>query len=335
MLEVGELFIDVTIKQVIDDLMAELRSRGINYIKTYKEVGNSLMIPCVFHKDGQEKKPSCGIKLETDLKAKAGTVHCFTCGITTSIEKLISYVFGFKNDNGEYGKEWLFEHYTHCQSVSRKDELTNMLQNLFHTRTEGQYNIVSEEELAKYRYYHPYMYHRKLTNEIINKFDVGYDQERNALTFPVYNLKNECVFVAKRNVASKFFYLPYGIEKPIYALNSITQNKEIYVCESIINCLTLWTWGYQAVALLGTGSKEQYEILKKYPCKRYILCLDGDEAGRKGVKRFKENVQNKLVNVIVMPEGKDVNDLTKEEFERLKYKYIGGTNGNINKGELL
>ena len=36
---------------------------------------------------------------------------------------------------------------------------------------------VSEEELESYRFYHPYMWERKLTPEVVDKFDIGYDKE--------------------------------------------------------------------------------------------------------------------------------------------------------------
>lgn len=76
---------------------------------------------------------------------------------------------------------------------------------------------------------------------------------------------------------------------------------------------------YPAVALLGTGSKYQYEILRKTSIHNYILCLDGDDAGRKGTSRFIKSMNSDVfVAVKQIPEGKDVNDLTKEEFEQLE-----------------
>ena len=49
--------------------------------------------------------------------------------------------------------------------------------------------------------------------------------------------------------------------------------------------------------------------------------FDGDSAGRKGADRFKKNVKGKLLTDIHLPEGKDVNDLSKEEFLDLLKKY--------------
>ena len=83
--------------------------------------------------------------------------------------------------------------------------------------------------------------------------------------------------------------------------------------------MTLWSWGYPAIALIGTGSEHQMKILNKCPIRNYILCFDGDEAGDKGIKRFQTNIRKDvMISQKVIPRGKDVNDLSKEEFDNLK-----------------
>ena len=97
----------------------------------------------------------------------------------------------------------------------------------------------------------------------------------------------------------------------------------MYVCESQINALTLWSWGYPAIALFGTGSSHQYDILNKSGIRNYILCFDGDAAGLKGKDRFLQNIRKDvLVSYVPIPMGKDVNDLTKEQFESLEKIFL-------------
>ena len=109
--------------------------------------------------------------------------------------------------------------------------------------------------------------------------------------------------------------------KPIYGLDYLTGDEAI-VCESIINALTCWSYGYQAVALLGTGSEYQIEKLKSLPQRKIILALDGDSAGYKGTKKIYKALKDfKIVSILKVPEGKDINDLSKEEFEAL-YKEL-------------
>ena len=49
----------------------------------------------------------------------------------------------------------------------------------------------------------------------------------------------------------------------------------------------------------------------------YKLCFDGDAAGNKGTNNFIKNVKNSFISVVKIPLGKDVNDLTKDEFDKL------------------
>jgi DNA primase len=131
--------------------------------------------------------------------------------------------------------------------------------------------------------------------------------------------------ITSRNVSNKYFHIEKNKDKPVYLLNFINRENidKVYVCESQINALTLWTWGYPAIALFGTGSSHQYEILNKCGIRNYVLCFDGDIAGNKGRNRFIEKIRNDvLISYKSIPDGKDVNDLTKEQFEKLEEIFV-------------
>ena len=86
----------------------------------------------------------------------------------------------------------------------------------------------------------------------------------------------------------------------------------------MINCLTCESWGYHAVALLGTGNSYQINQLKRLGCHEFVLCFDGDEAGRKATERLKNQLKSiAIVWSIKMLDGKDVNDLDKRTFDQL------------------
>ena len=128
--------------------------------------------------------------------------------------------------------------------------------------------------------------------------------------------------ITERSVNTKNFYIPEGLDLPIYLLNYIIRENinEVYVVESQIDALTLWTFGYPAIALFGTGGRKSYDILKRSGIRIYHLCFDGDLAGRHGALRFIRNMsENVMIDVIYLPDGKDVNDLSKEEFDHLQH----------------
>ncbi len=185
----------------------------------------------------------------------------------------------------------------------------------------NQDTFIDDEELDNYRYIHPYMYERGLTDEIIERFDIGYDDEKDEITFPVRDIEGRCVFIAGRSVERKFFRLPKGKDKPIYQGYKFVSGdyKKAYIVESFLNCLTCWKYDKPAMAMIGTGNQKQYEILNKLPVREYILAFDPDEAGRKATERFRKNVKGKIIKELVYTDDRDINDL---QAEFLKCKII-------------
>ena len=57
----------------VNELKHQLELNGIHRFAKVIKTTNNLQTNCPFHKEGQEKKPSCGIRKED------GWVHCFTC----------------------------------------------------------------------------------------------------------------------------------------------------------------------------------------------------------------------------------------------------------------
>ena len=270
------------------------------------------------------------------------TGNCFSCGWAGTIEEMISELYGYQ-DEGKFGKRWLIKRFNTVEIETRPNimEGFNGRNNLNHRNsniirntcdnisvwkyykgvgnTERYFVEVSEEELDKYRYIHPYMYSRGLTDEIIERFDIGYDRERKEITFPVRDIEGRCVFVAGRSTERKFFRLPQGLNKPLYQGYRFVDGsyKICYVTESFLNCLTCWKYDKPAIAMLGTGNKKQYEILNKLPVREYILAFDPDEAGRKATERFRKNVHGKIIKELVYTDNRDINDL-QEEFLNCK-----------------
>ena len=56
----------------------------LGYVRLSRVTGDYYTVYCPFHKDGQERKPSCGVLLHDVYKNRqrypAGMWHCFTCG---------------------------------------------------------------------------------------------------------------------------------------------------------------------------------------------------------------------------------------------------------------
>ena len=264
---------------------------------------------------------------------------------------MISELYGYQ-DEGKFGKRWLIKRFNTIEIESRpnimegfNERKINLSRGLYRSietapkgksgemgktgqgneyeknrdLEEGDKTVITEEELDKYRYIHPYLYERGLTDEIIERFDIGYDRERDCITFPISDLQGRVVFVATRSVKTKFFGLPKGLDKPVYQADKFIcgKYKNAYITESFLNCLTCWKYNKPAMAMIGTGNQKQYEILNKLPVREYILAFDPDDAGRKATERFRKNVHGKIIKELVYSDNRDINDL-QEEFLNCK-----------------
>lgn len=321
--------------QVVDKL-AEYK-----LVRPNKIINNYYSVYCPFHSNGQERKPSCGVVIRDEYrngqKYKAGSWHCFACGIYKDMQTAVTEILKSRSINIS-GIEWLkqnvpgFEDEYVFESLI-PDALLEDVNNKFaldyiKDKTEDSVTYVSESELASYRFTVPYMYERKLTDEIIAKYDVGVDmhwippgrkKEVPCITFPVRDEYGRTLFFCRRSISGKLFSLPSGVTKPVYGLDMIPKGtSSIIICESIFNALTAEVYGFHAVALMGTGNSYQLNQLKRLGCREFVICMDGDEAGRKATEKLKRQLSNiAIVWSIKMPDGKDLNDCTKEEFLQL------------------
>ena len=324
MIKLEDTIIQASTEDVINTLRFDLAQKGLNRFAVVRLNGENLQSNCPFHKNGQERKPSFGVNGDIDK------CHCFSCGWAGTIEEMISELYGYQ-DEGKFGKRWLIKRFNTVEIETRSNimEGFNVRNNNSNTNRilrRGIDNIddskqifITEEELDKYRYIHPYMYTRKLTDEIIERFDIGYDKTRDEITFPVADLYGTIRFIASRSVKNKFFRLPKGEDKPIYqGYRFVTgRYRTAYITESFLNCLTCWKYNKPAMAMIGTGNQKQYEILNKLPVREYILAFDPDEAGRKATERFRKNVHGKIIKELVYPDNRDINEL-QEEFLNCK-----------------
>lgn len=326
-MQINNVIFNCNLSDILQELQAQLAINNIPLLQKTKDGPDNIQVQCPYHKNGQERRPSAGIR-KSD-----GLFHCMACGETHTLQEMISYCFGKYDDVvGAWGWSWLLKNFATTKAEERKDVNLDFNRDL---RSVEQVDYVSEEELASYRYYHPYMYKRGLTDDIIELFDIGYDSNTDCITFPVRDIKGNILFVARRSVKTKFFNYPQGVEKPLYGIYELFHGvktvhsigdgyykfnfpDEVIVTESMLDALSFWTVGKYAVALNGTGNELQFKQLRDLPCRKLILATDNDSAGMQARKRIRQNIKNKLITEYIFPAGrKDANECTKEELMNL------------------
>lgn len=329
---------------VLTELKNQLALNGVFRFKEFKKLSNHIQCCCPMHKNGQESKPSCGITISTIKETGGrtippGTVHCFTCGYVDSLDGMISKLFGH-DDNGQFGREWLAKNFVTMEVDKRTPLELNFTRKVNITTASTDIPYISEEELDSYRYIHPYMYTRKLTDEIIDLFDIGYDdkfsltndrgytQHYRCITFPNRDVNGNTWFIARRSVDVKFFHYPKDVKKPVYGLYELYKYynnnipSKLYICESMLDALTLWTHHKPAVALNGLGTPFQFKQLTELPVRNFVLATDSDNAGMKARSAIANALKSKfLTQVIFPPNRKDINECTYDEVEHLQEEF--------------
>ena len=353
---INDIQFSVELIDILQELISQLRANNIPLLQKYKDGPTHIQICCPYHANGLERRPSAGIRKED------GVFHCFACGEVHTLQEVISYCFGHTDDIvGSFGWQWLLKNFATVQVEERKDVVLDYYRNDVdipsdfisnsirdksgHRQTDKKVRqdrsvgkeYVTEEELDKYRYTHPYMYKRGLTDDVIELFDIGFDSDTQCITFPIRDINGNCLFVARRSVNTKFFNYPEGVEKPLYGLYELYtyafsgikkqpfwhiegSPQEVIVCESMLDALSFWTVGKYAVALNGLGNELQFKQLRELPCRKIILATDMDERGLAARKRIRQNIQGrKIITEYFFPKGrKDANECTKEELMSLE-----------------
>lgn len=317
MFKVDNVEYNAEIEDVLDRLKKDLAKKGLFFFARIKTTNGSVMTNCPYHNGGQEKKPSFGIR-KSD-----GMGHCFSCNAVHSLPYMIGYCFG---ENEAYGKKWLQDNFSNTEyEETRKTKLT------FGKKEQPKPTVsyIDPEELKKYRFIHPYMYERKLNKDVIRKFDIGYDRDRDCITFPNRDLNGNILFIARRHTKRKYFNYPEKVDKPVYGLYEISRERNhgkkinrIIITESMLDALYLWTLDMPAIALNGLGSSKQMKILNDYDCRSYVLATDNDKAGHEAREKIRKALKHKIVREFdygSYPEGcKDINDMTPEQIRALK-----------------
>lgn len=316
--------------QIDEKLIQDLRQyisvkTGKSYFGRIKSTPKDLMVSCPYHKGGQERKPSMGIKLYTDEYQTAGTCNCFTCKITTNISRMVKDLLGDKyNEDEVEGRFGLKEGIINAAVVK---EQHNTVKFVVPNNT-----VIPEAQLREYRYYNDYLKYRGITERTANVYDIGYDSINDHITFPIKDVYNRCIGVGRRAIQEKKYYYPSGMKKPLYGIYELPQIvRHLYCVEGPFNLWSLYQYRKTGVALLGTGSSSQYHDLLKIECKDYVLALDGDDAGRDGTYKLGTflKANNKIVYVADVLDGKDINDMTEQQFRDMavltfdewRYKY--------------
>lgn len=319
MIEVMGVRIQATVEGIIEDIRDEALKQGL--MKDMRDVGTDIMLTCIYHGEGRERKPSLGVIKESiqrgDIKYPSGTFYCFTCKERGDILKLIGDVMGIGRMDAF---KWLLNNYLYStdsrvinidvrRSVLRKDILSTDIAEAFHRSYMGE---VEAREYLEGK--------RKIDEEIVRKFKIGYSPEYNTLVFPIFDREGDLRAFKDRSLVGKMYKNEKGTDKGLFGIHLVTPSNRIWLVEGEIDCMTLWGWGIEAISIMGSDISEEQARLLAIVSNEFVIALDNDEAGRKGAKKVVEKLRRygiKTFNLVYKTNKKDFNEMTKDEFDRL------------------
>ena len=187
--------------------------------------------------------------------------------------------------------------------------------------------VFATGDLQPFAFRHPYLSTRGISEEVQREFRVGYCNDSKAIVMPWTSADGSVINMKFRSVETKrFWYHKEGqrVNSYLYGLEQFNKTglPTVWLVESEIDCLRLWTLGIPAIAF-GTAniSKSQESLIRNSPAEHLVIAVDNDAVG----KQFKSKLTEMLSGYFILSEVaypsakyKDISDLTDQQILQIK-----------------
>lgn len=272
-----------------------------------------------------ERRPSFSINLSTGLWIDRGGEGINSRG---NIVSLLAYL---RQETYEETADYLLDIYGHKLDNADRLELNIQLE-----LEPAEVTLLAQEKYEK-KINKPseYLKSRKIDIETQKLFNTGISEKGDAICLPWHDWQGRIINMKYRSIKNKDFWYSSGgqpVKKHLYGLFLVLdlhrkQRKykkklsPVYLVESEIDALYLWSIGKPAIAFGGSSISEQQQglIVGKLSDCELILATDNDKVGQK----FRRVLAKELggyftIKELEIPEGfKDVNELEPEVIYKL------------------
>lgn len=284
---------------------------------------NTLQCACPLakwtHENGADVKPSFGIKYGADKSV----FSCFACGKSGTLETLVNLYLGYSgNDLSDMVREGLtvfdslvIMEYSDLPVQYAAKPLDRDLLKPFVPVAE------SPESLA-------YLAGRGVSPELAERFNLKYDSIRSRVVFPVEDAGNLYGAVGRYIGESDHAmrYHNYWNAELSHTLGGLSdfdfQKPNLHICEGFFDMMAAADYVPDANSVCTFKAKLSPTQLRLLPPVRgmFVCLYDSDKAGVTGYRAMRADLKNAgYVNLLRpnMPLGKDVSDMTRDEFVAL------------------
>ncbi len=274
------------------------------------ETESNFMVFCPFHNNS--RTPAGTISKEK------GLFFCFGCQTS---KNLVEFVMAVSNRS-------YFESIRYIKQKNTETDITQLVNKKLYVAPEfTQFDEVLIKRLNNQAVESPrainYFYSRRITQESINKFSLGYSDKQDYVTIPVQSPEGMTIGFVARSIEGKDFKNTPGLPKSkvLFNLHRVRSSKFVYVVESSFDAIRLDQVGFPAVATLGANvSSVQMKLLEKY-FSDVILVADNDEAGSVMIERILGKIGSKVSVINIDKKYKDIGEMSDEEIKKLEYKF--------------
>lgn len=308
--------------------ISEYKTYLWNYLQKYHNVTSPKRFFHCLNPNHIDNNPSM---MFTD---KYNICKCFSCGASYDIYDLIGLDYDLHNFKEQLEKvQELYLGYVPVKKEAKKD-----IDNKVYDYT-NYYN-----KCFKNRYKTTYLEQRGITRELIDKYKIGYDEERKLIVFPI---NKHCYFA--RSVVNNDKVKSKG-SSDIWNKRYIKENNQlVYVTEGIIDALSLEVIdpNVKVMSINGVGNiNSLVYALKEYNFNGTIgIAFDNDGAGKKATDELKKELAKINVNsfstsmIATFDDTSKVKDINmalinKKDLLKRNYEYINSALLQcINKGK--
>jgi DNA primase catalytic core len=133
--------------------------------------------------------------------------------------------------------------------------------------------------------------------------------DENGVIHEVYGRK---LLDTLRKGTPKHTYLP-GPHQGVFNIAGLIHAEEVILCESLIDALTFWRWGFRHVTTsygINGFTDDLLQALVDHPIKRVLIAYDRDEAGNKAAVELAVKLNQQGIDCfrVLFPKGMDANE---------------------------
>lgn len=261
-----------------------------------------------------EKHPSFAVNLENGLWIDSGASND-----DWRKGNFVTLLAWLRQETGEETIEYLIEKYAPFNVDVDTLELDLNL-----VLDEEPPKVFTLEEVGHLLKASDYLKGRGISEKVQKALQTGFDDKHNGVALPWHDKDGNIINIKFRSIKDKYFWYADGqaIKYHLYGLFLVRKLKKetVFIVESEIDALYLWSHGFPAIALGRAGmSDAQKELLLNSGIKTLVICTDNDKAGRRaGLEIIGELNGYMDIHTIEFPDGvKDVNEMTPDVLKNL------------------